>query len=89
VAKHPKIWTRVHSLSRRPPQEPLPDHFQSHAVDLLNNGPEVIAKQLREAGLKDIDYIFFYVCSGPLFPCSSRSRQVFMPASPQPRRFCR
>ena len=70
VARHPKIWTKVHSISRRPPQEELPSNFKSHAIDLLNSTPEEIAKQLRAGGVDQVDYIFFYV----FMPAPSETR---------------
>jgi hypothetical protein len=54
MAKHPKIWTKVHSLSRRPPQEPLPDYFTSHAIDLYHNDPKGVAREFQKAGITHV-----------------------------------
>lgn len=38
----------------------VPSYFSSHAIDLFNNDTKGVAKQITEAGIKEIDYAFFY-----------------------------
>jgi hypothetical protein len=63
MAKHPKIWKRVHSISRRPAMESLPSHFTSHSIDLYNATPESVAEQLKKEGITHVcvPIFFFFV----------------------------
>lgn len=38
----------------------VPARFTSHAIDLFNNDAKGVAKEIEEAGIKEIDYAFFY-----------------------------
>jgi hypothetical protein len=38
----------------------VPTWFSSHAIDLFNNDAQGVAKNIEEAGIKDVDYAFFY-----------------------------
>lgn len=54
MSRHPKIWSRVHALSRRPPQAELSPSFAKnvsyHTIDLLST-PDQVGKDLRDAGI--------------------------------------
>jgi hypothetical protein len=38
----------------------VPDWFSSHAIDLFNSDAQGVAKEIKQAGIKEIDYAFFY-----------------------------
>lgn len=38
----------------------VPAKFSSHSIDLYNNDKYGVAKDIQEAGIKQIDYAFFY-----------------------------
>ncbi|KAI1623274.1 hypothetical protein EDD37DRAFT_610584 [Exophiala viscosa] len=44
----------------RPQMNDVPDWFSSHAIDLFNTDAQGVAKTIEAAGIKEIDYAFFY-----------------------------
>lgn len=62
MSQHPKLWKRVHGISRRPPSAKYPDHFTSHSIDLYGS-PQEIAKRFEEEGIEEVDAIFYYVAA--------------------------
>jgi hypothetical protein len=38
----------------------VPSYFSSHAIDLFNNDAQGVAKEIKEADIREIDYAFFY-----------------------------
>ena len=53
MAKRPDIWTRVHGVSRRPPNEKYPAHFSSHSID-FGLSPGELAKRFKEEGIEKV-----------------------------------
>jgi hypothetical protein len=60
ILSQPDIWKRVYCISRRPQMNNVPDWFSSHAIDLFNSDAQGVAKEIKQAGIKEIDYAFFY-----------------------------
>jgi hypothetical protein len=60
LAQAPERWSKIYSLSRRPPALPdgLPKNAEHIAVDFLQK-PEEIGAVLKDKGVK-ADYVFFY-----------------------------
>ena len=58
LAKHPQRWTKVFSLSRRPPQGIDAPQIQHVSVDLLA-GVDSIQQALEVANVS-ADYVFFF-----------------------------
>ncbi|KAK8227317.1 NAD dependent epimerase/dehydratase family protein-like protein [Phyllosticta capitalensis] len=60
LGQSPSRWSKIYSLSRRPPMgTELPANVTHISVDFLSK-PEDIAAVLREAGVTKIDYVFFF-----------------------------
>lgn len=62
MSKHPELWKRVHSISRRPPDAQYPANFTSHSIDLYATAEE-IAKGFEEGGIDEVDAIFYYAAA--------------------------
>lgn len=59
LAKSPRRWSKIYSLSRRPPASgSLPPNAEHLALDFLES-PEAISKVLKERGVH-ADYVFFF-----------------------------
>ena len=61
LSQAPERWSKIYCLSRRPPLIPggLPKNAEHIALDFLKE-PEEIANTLKEKGVKQVDYVFFF-----------------------------
>ena len=67
LSQNPQRWTKIYSLSRRPPQGFNAPNVEHVALDFLS-GEENIRKTLNEKGVKKVDFVFFFAykeASGP------------------------
>lgn len=58
LSKHPERWSKIYSLSRRPPQGVEGPQIKHISIDLLG-GVEKIRSKLESEGAS-ADYIFFF-----------------------------
>ncbi|KAK7552503.1 hypothetical protein IWX49DRAFT_129680 [Phyllosticta citricarpa] len=52
-------WSKIYSVSRRPPPGALPANVTHISVDFLGT-PDSIADALRSAGVQHVDHVFFF-----------------------------
>ncbi|KAL1956439.1 hypothetical protein VTO42DRAFT_7326 [Malbranchea cinnamomea] len=64
LCESPKRWTKIYSISRRPSSGTWPKHVKHISMDFLQP-PETLATQMKERGVRKVDYVFFFAYIQP------------------------